>query len=231
MPFNNHDGRELKGLVERPQRLSGRRNTKTDERHAKASTRPPPATARTRRSSRAYPAIRARAVRAGSPPGTRRGRVAESARGHEAVSHELPHVRHGDGQADRESLAQEPRTGDRELVTQLVDVAELPLRQADLHNAIERLQIRIVERHNQYRHGVEPDGRAEHGRPPYAVEQAGPSRQPARRRSGRGLAALHAIVRLHIVVTGRRQHRDDLIHGVLEIRRRDLQDFRLRGQQ
>ena len=34
MPFNNHDGRELKGLVERPQRLSGRRNTKADERHA-----------------------------------------------------------------------------------------------------------------------------------------------------------------------------------------------------
>ena len=88
-------------------------------------------------------------VGTGTPAGTCRGGVVDRASGHEAVGQELADVRHRDGNADREGLAKKPRPGDGELVAEPIDVVQLALRQAQLHDAIERLQIGVVKRHRR----------------------------------------------------------------------------------
>ena len=159
------------GPRRRASRPAGGAEHRVDDSYVDPSSRPAATAATTTRRSRTNPAISARTVGAGTPSGTLRPRVLSDARGDEALGKELPHVRHGNGKTDRESLAQKPRPAHRELVAQPIDVGDLALGQTQLDDSIERLQIRIVERHGQHLNGVERHDHARTRRSAHGVER------------------------------------------------------------
>ena len=93
------------------------------------------------------PPIGPSAVGQGSPSGTRSRTVTGVAGGAETVRDELPNAGLRQRNAERESLAEEPRTADPELGGQRVDALKLTAGELDLDAAIERLKVRAVERH------------------------------------------------------------------------------------